>query len=427
VSCGGPRLDVERVTLSNGLTVLLAPNDGVPAFCLSAVVAAGARYETDELAGLASLAGGLLEEGTVRRTSEQIAEAVEDVGAHLSTFGGYSHSGARVVGLTEDLDLCVDLAADCLRNPVFPEDRVRLYVERRLALLRSRADQPRVRAAETFDEIVFAGHPSHRPTHGYEASVAAVTRDHLVAFHRDYYRPNDTVLALSGRFDPAAARAAVERAFGDWERSAGADRPEPPEISRQTAPVERIVHADKAQANLYLGHLGVRRTHPDYYDLLVLDTILGSSPGFTSRIPRILRDEQGLAYSTFANVTGSAGVDPGRFVAYIGTSPENLERAVAGLRAEIERIVREPVEPEELETAKSYLTGSFVFKFQTNAQIAGYLIDAEIFGPGFDFLERYPRLVEAVTVEDVARVAREHIDPAAMTLVVVGPTHVKQR
>jgi zinc protease len=421
----GPRLDVERFTLPNGLTVLLAPNEGVPAFCMSAVVAAGARYEGDEVAGLASLVGAMLEEGTVRRSPDEIAEAIEDVGGHLSTFGGYSHSGVRVVGLAEDLDLCVDLAADCLRNPVFPEDRVRMFVDRRLALLKSRADQPRARAAELFDEIVCAGHPSHRPTHGYEASVAALTRDQLVAFHRAFYWPNDTVLALAGRFDPAVARAAVERYFGDWARADGHVLPQPPELRRQTEPVERFVHADKSQVNLYLGHLGVRRTDPDYYSLLVLDTILGSSPGFTSRIPRILRDEQGLAYSTFANVTGSAGLDPGRFVAYIGTSPANLDRAIEGLRAEIERIVREPVEADELETAKAYLTGSFVFKFQTNAQIAGYLVDAEIFGLGFNFLERYPRLVDAVTIEDVARAARAHIDPSAMTLVVVGPTGPK--
>jgi zinc protease len=296
-----------------------------------------------------------------------------------------------------------------------------MFVDRRLALLKSRADQPRVRAAEIFDEIVYAGHPAHRPTHGYEASVAALTREQLVAFHRAFYHPDKAILALSGRFDAAAAREAVERYFGDWARADELVLPEPPAVARQTTPVERFVHAEKAQVNLFLGHLGVRRTHPDYHALLVLDTVLGSSPGFTSRIPRILRDEQGLAYSTFSNVTGSAGIDPGRFVAFIGTSPANLGRAVEGLRAEIERIVREPVAADELEAAKSYLTGSFVFKFQTNAQIAGYLIDAEIFDLGFDYLETYPRLVDAVTVEEVLRVAREHIDPAATTLVGVGP------
>lgn len=414
-------IEVERVVLGNGMTVLLAPNDGVPAFCLNVVVRAGARYESDEKAGLASLTGALLEEGTSRRSSDKLAEQIENVAGQISTFGGYSHSGIRVVGLTEDLDLCVDLAADCLRNPIFPEDRLRLHVDRRLALLKSRADQPRLRAAEIFDEIVYAGHPCHRPSHGYEASVARLDRADVVGFHESYYNPNATMLSIAGNFDPNAALETIERYFGDWSRRDDIVVPESPEIQRQSEAIERFVYADKSQVNLYLGHLGIRRSDPDYYALVVFDTILGSSPGFTSRIPRILRDEQGLAYSTFANITGSAGIDPGRFIAFIGTSPHNLDRAVEGLRREIARIVSEPVGTDELQTAKSYLTGSFVFRFQTNSQIANYLIDAEVYKLGFDFLERYPRLIEEVTVDDVLRAAREHIDPDAMTLVVVGP------
>jgi zinc protease len=418
---GRRSLHIERVDFPNGLTLLLAPNDGIPAFCLQAIVRTGSRYEPDDLAGLASLAGGILNEGTTRRTAQQIAETIEDVGAHLGAFGGYAQSGLRATALSDDLDLVTELAAELLRHPTFPEDRVRLVVERRLGLLRSRADQPRVVASELFDELVFAGHPNHRPSHGYEASVSRITRDHLVEFHRTYYHPNATIIALAGNFDPAAAREAIERRFGDWERNDALTFPDVPEIVRQSTPVERFVSADKAQANIYLGHLGVRRAHPDYYALLVLDTILGSSPGFTSRIPRILRDEQGLAYTTFSNIAGSAGVDPGRFIAYIGTSPTNLDRAVEGLRREISRVVEEPVEIDELDAAKSYLTGSFVFHFQTNAQVAGYLVSAEVHGLGFDYLERYPALVDGVTIQDVLRAARANIDPDAMTLVVVGP------
>jgi zinc protease len=176
-----------------------------------------------------------------------------------------------------------------------------------------------------------------------------------------------------------------------------------------------------------MGHLGVRRSDPDYYALLLLDTILGSSPGFTSRIPRLLRDQLGLAYTTFANVAASAGVDPGRFVAYIATAPSNVDRAVDALRGEIERIVSEPVDEAELATARSYLTGSCVFRFQTNAQVAAFLLEAEVHGLGFDFVKRFPGLIENVTVEDVLGAARRHIHPAAMTTVVVGPDVRQER
>src|SRR5207302_3788484 len=139
------------------------------------------------------------------------------------------------------------------------------------------------------------------------------------------------------------------------------------------------------------------------------------------RIPRILRDEQGLAYSTYSNITASAGLDPGRFIAFIGTAPENLSRAISGLRKEIARIVEEPVTAAEIDIAKSYLTGSFVFRFQRNSQIAEFLIEAEVYGLGFDFLERYPELIRSTTIDDITRVTRKYIDPKNLTTVVVGP------
>jgi zinc protease len=192
-------------------------------------------------------------------------------------------------------------------------------------------------------------------------------------------------------------------------------------MMRQTEESVKYVTAPKEQVNVYMGHLGIERKNPDYYALLVMDTILGSSPGFTSRIPRVLRDEQGLAYSTYSNITSSAGLDPGRFVAYIGTSPDNLQRALAGLRGEVVRIVKEPVNSEELEVAKAYLTGNFVFDFQTNAQVAEFLVEAEFYGLGFGYLESYPEAIAAVTIDDLTRVSRQYLDPDHMTTVVVGP------
>src|SRR5205085_5459658 len=149
-----------------------------------------------------------------------------------------AQSGLRVVALSEDLELGLELAADVLRRPTFPEDRVRMNLERRLGLLKSRADQPRVTASEQFDEIVFAGHPNHRPIIGYEASVARITRDRIAEFHRAYFRPDTAILGLAGNFDLGTARAAVERYFGDWASEGAPDFPAIPELARQTEAVE---------------------------------------------------------------------------------------------------------------------------------------------------------------------------------------------
>jgi zinc protease len=151
--------------------------------------------------------------------------------------------------------------------------------------------------------------------------------------------------------------------------------------------------------------------------------VLGSGPGFTSRIPRKLRDEQGLAYSTYADITSSSGIYPGRFAAYISTSPENRDRALEGLHAEVEDAVAHGVTEDELLTAQDYLTGSFVFELQSNYLVARFLAAIELFGLGWDFPRRYPEMVLGVTVEDVNRVARTHLDTVNYTTVIVGPAH----
>ena len=416
-----PKLDVERVALPNGLVLLLTENHSIPSVSINAIVKTGSRFEPDEKAGLASIAGALLDSGTTTRTSREIAETIEAAGGQLGTFGDYQSSGVVVTLLSKDLDLGLDVASDLLMNPTFPEDKVHQHIDRRVAQIKARLDAPRTQASDSFNEIVFKGSPQHRPPIGYEGTVKTLTRADVDDYFRRYFVPDNTMLAIVGDIDKSEVKRKVEAGFGKWERAAEFEPPQVPLPQRQTSPIEKFVPAAKEQVNIIIGHLGITRKNPNYYRLLVMDTILGSSPGFTSRIPRILRDEQGLAYTTFSNITSSAGLDPGRFIAYIGTAPENRIRAIAGLRGEIARIVREPVTDEELETAKSYLTGSFVLRFQKNSQIAEFLLEAEVYGLGFDYLEKYPDLIRAVTVEDVSRVARTYIDPENVTTVVVGP------
>lgn len=422
-----PKLDVERVELPNGMVLLLSENHSVPSVSIKAIVRAGSRYETDEKAGLASLVGELLDAGTTTRSCKQIAETIEATGGQLASFGDYQSSGVVVILLSEDVALGLEVASDLLINPAFPEDKVRQYIDRRVAQITARLDVPRTLASDTFNEIVFEGTPLHRPPLGYGQSVKTITTADVQEFYRRYYRPENTMLAIVGDIDKSEITSKVLSTFEKWERSSPFVAPRVPAARRQSAPIEKLLSVPKEQVNIIIGHVGIERRNPDYYRLLVMDTILGSSPGFTSRIPRILRDEQGLAYSTFSNITSSAGLDPGRFIAYIGTAPDNLDRAINGLRGEIARIVDAGVTEEELEIAKSYLTGNFVFRFQKNSQVADFLIEAEIYELGFDYLDRFPELIRAVTVEDVNRVTRTYIDPENLTTVVVGPVNEQDK
>jgi len=358
-----PKLDVERLELPNGLIVLLSENHSIPSVSIHAIVRAGSRFETDEKAGLASLVGELLDAGTTSRTSHEIAETVEATGGHLATFGDYQSSGVVLTLLSKDLSLGLDVSSDLLMNSTFPEEKVAQHIDRRVAQIKARLDVPRTQASDVFNEIQFKGTPMHRPAIGYADTVKKLTREDVESFYRRQYAPNNTILAIAGDIDKQAVKNRIADAFGKWNRSQF-ETPAVAQARRQTAPIEKFVTVQKEQVNIIIGHLGITRGNPDYYSLLVMDTILGSSPGFTSRIPRILRDEQGLAYSTYSNITASAGLDPGRFIAFIGTAPENLSRAISGLRKEIARIVEEPVTAAEIDIAKSYLTGSALISWR---------------------------------------------------------------
>jgi zinc protease len=182
-----------------------------------------------------------------------------------------------------------------------------------------------------------------------------------------------------------------------------------------------VFPAKREQVHVFLGHLGVRRSDPDYPALVVMDHVLGAGPGFTNRVAMRLRDELGLAYTVHANIHGSAGVHPGAFTAYIGTSASKVPVAIEGFLREMRRIQDEPVGDAELATAKDYVVGSFALSFQRAARRANYMVTAERFGLPADHLERAPKVYAAITPEDVQRVARAHLHPQACVVAAAGP------
>jgi zinc protease len=413
-------LVVHSHTLNNGLTILLVENPSLPTVSITASVLAGARHDPESKAGLAIMVSRLLDEGTENRTSFEIADAIESVGGAIDTDGSFERIIAMAGVLNKDVDLGLELLSDLLIRPIFPQEYVDKEKERTLAEIVSAQDRPQVVAGWAFNELVYQDHPLHRPSHGYPNTVERLTRDDLVEFHRRYFVPNNIILSVVGDFQVPEFLPKIEKAFGGWEAKP-VIFPIYPEPIRQNTKRVKFITMPAQQLNIYLGHLGISRTNPDYYALQVLDTILGGGAGFTARIPQRLRDELGLAYTTFASITMTAGWDPGRFVSFIGTSPENMKLAIDELLNEIRRIIEEPVTAQELQDAQDYLTGSFVFGFESSPQIARFLVHAQVYGLGFDFIEKYPQYVRAVTVNDVTRVARKYLDSENYTLVVVGP------
>ena len=412
--------DVHSEVLPNGLKVLLVENPSIPTVSLTASVLAGARYDPESKAGLAIMVSRLLDEGTENRTSLEIAEAIESVGGGIEADGSFERIIATAGVLNKDVDLGLELLSDLLMRPIFPQEYVDKEKERTLAEIQSAQDRPQVIAGWAFNELVYQNHPLHRPSHGYPQTVERLTREDLLEFHKRYFVPNNVILSIVGDFRVPELLPKIEKAFGTWESKPVVFPTYSPAV-RQTGKRVKYITMPAQQLNIYLGHLGISRTNPDYYALQVLDTILGGGAGFTARIPQRLRDEMGLAYTTFASITMTAGLDPGRFIAFIGTSPENMKLATEGLINEIRRIIEEPVTAQELQDARDYLTGSFVFAFESSPQIARFLVHAEVYGLGFDYIEKYPQYIRAVTVEDISRVAKMYLDGDNYTLVVVGP------
>ncbi|MBE7493105.1 MAG: insulinase family protein [Planctomycetes bacterium] len=432
-------LPVRRHVLSNGLIVLLLPRPGLPVISASAGVRAPRAAETAAECGLANFTGRLLDCGTENFSKQRMAESVEAVGGELSFHA--AGGGFRV--LSEHAPLGLRLLAEGLLRPQFPPQEVELARKQILAGMESSKDDTGWFARNAAAAALWGpDQPLGRPAEGTPESVRALTREQVVQWHRRWFRPDNCVLAVVGHFDEKTMLAAIEAEFAAWPRPSDALRlPEAkfaapgkregtqaftfqdfrPENVRPSARRVTIDHPKKDQVVVRLSGPGITRADPDYIPLLVMDNILGTSPGFTDRFSRVLRDQMGLAYSAYANITSGSGLYPGQFLGYIGTRPGNVEPALARMYELIAEIREQPVSEDELRGAKDYLKGSFVFGLETTGQLAGLLIEIERFNLGWDYLVRFNQSVEAVTVEDIRRVARKHLVPENMVEVLAGP------
>lgn len=410
---------VRTFKLANGLTVLVWENPATPTVAIKALVNAGARFDPPLKAGVATLTGRTLYKGAGLRQARQIAEEIEFVGGMLESSTGLSATSVSCRTLSRDLGLGLEILLDGLQKPHFLEDEVIKEKEALLGDLAASDEEPKVVAKRAFFAGVYGEHPAGRPPEGTQETVATIERSDLVAFHQAYFRPDNVVLSVVGHVSAEAVVAEVEKWAGNWQAEPTV-RPVIAEPVRQTTGQRQHIHRDKAQVSIYLGHLGVRRLDPDLPALEVMDAILGNSPGFTARIPAHLRDGQGLAYTVYSDITGTAGQEPGVFQAFIGTEPARMEAAIQGLMDEVRLMRAEGVSETELAEAKAYLTGSVAMQLETNPQKADYLLRCHVYGWGFDEINHYVDRILAVTQEDVLQVARRHLHPDAMTVVAVG-------
>ena len=341
------------------------------------------------------------------------------MGASFGISGATHTTGFGAKSLAEDLPLVLDVLADTLRHPAFPDHQVEKLRGEILADLAERAHDTRRMASLTFQELAYPeGHPYAISPSGYPETVKAIRRRDLVDFYAGGYGAAGTVIVVVGAVETDDVLARVESAFGDWQGSMY--RREPlPEVPRiEQAREATVAIPDKAQADIVLGYPGPSRLHPHFLDARVCNTILGVF-GLMGRLGEKVRDEQGLAYYAYSQLSGGPGPGPWRIVA--GVNPDSVQQALDSIRTEIRRIREEPVSTEELRDTQAYLTGSMPLHLETNGGVAGSILTMERYGLGLDYLERYGHLIQQVSPERVQAAAQRWLDPDAYALAVAGP------
>ena len=409
----------EMRTLANGLRVVAVSHHEQPAVTLRLLIRAGAAQDPQVLPGVANLTAALLDQGTTSRSAQQVADTIDFIGGGLGTGAGSDLSFANVVVMKDSFALGLDLLSDIVRNPAFAPDEIERQREQAISGLKVSYDDPGYVASSVHDRLVYGFHPYGLPGGGTPESMARITRDDLVAFHARWFVPNNAILAIVGDVTAEEAFAGAERALGPWpRREVPLQRsPEPPEPTRRVVVVDR---PGAVQTEIRLGHVAIPRKHPDYLALDLAVRILGGEGA--NRLQQVLRTQRGLTYAAEADLEAfkQAGGIVGETTTRSAATGEALRAAVD----EFWRLVRDPVSTQELADAQAYLSGHFPLTVETPDAIAMQVLNALFYELDVKELETYRERVNAVTVDDIQRVARTYLRPGRLSIVLVGDAGV---
>ena len=410
-----PRFERER--MGNGMHVVVAPVTKLPIVTVIVIVEAGASVEPTGKEGVAALTARLLPEGAGDLDGAALAERFERLGASVESHADWDVAAVTLTALTAQLPAALALVRDLLRAPAFPEREVARLKEERLAELLQQRAEPRGLADEQFARALYTPDVRYAsPPEGDSGSVRALTRADVLAFYAARYRPAATTLVIAGDVTQAQARALADTLFGDW----AGDQPAPVVTAVDTAQSGRLTRIvakpDAPQSELRVGHVGLARGAPDYFDAMVMNAVLGGL--FSSRINLNLREAHGYTYGAFSAFEWRRGAGP--FVVSTAVKSDVTGAAVREILGEIERIRRDEIGEEELTLATSYLDGVFPIRYETTAAIAAALANLVIHALPDDYYDRYRDRVRAVTTRSVLRAAQAHLHPDQMRIVVVG-------
>jgi zinc protease len=406
----------EKYVLKNGLTVLVLEKHGVPLVNVYALVKTGAAADPIGEEGLASVTAGLLRKGTKTRSAQQFASDLDYIGGAFEADARADFSSISAEFLTKDMDRGLDLVADALLHPTFPNEEVEKLLAQAIDGVRGAKDDPQQVLGLYYDGYLYETHPYGRPEGGDEISLARIRRDAIAKFYETNYAPGNVLLAVAGEFNPPELRKKLEDVFGVWPAKSVKDESIPatgPVKSRRLLLVNK---PDATQTYFAFGNVGIARTDPDRVAIRVANTILGGR--FTSELNEALRVKSGYTYGASSFFDGRKA--PGPFGVFSFTKNETTAPAIDLALQVLEKFHKDGVTEEQLKSAKSYIKGQFPPNIETSRQLAQIIATHEFYGLGDDEINQLEARVDAVTPEMAKQVIQKHFPSENLVFVLIG-------
>jgi len=407
-----------RVTLENGMMVLLLEDHELPLVSVTAQIRTGSRLEPEDKVGLAGLTGTVMRSGgTTSLSGDDLDDYLEGKAAVIETGIGGTMGKASMSSLAEDFPEILKVFADVLRHPAFDPEKLTIAKNQAMARIARQNDNPDRIVLREFYKLIYGKHSPYAKVPTY-ATVNAISREDMIAWHKKYYHPNRVILGLVGDFQTKTALDLVKKVFGEWKPGPKVEDSLAPYQDSSPPDVFYVEKNDMTQAKIAMGHIGVIRNNPDYYPLVIVNQIMSGS--FGARLFSTIRSEQGLAYDVHGGV-GFHWDYPGVASLSMSTKTETTAKGIDALIAEANKMVTEPPTDEEVWKAKTSILNSFVFSVDSPGKVLGKFLTYEYFGYPSDWLLRFRKGIEEVTTAQVREAARKHLRPEDFAILIVGP------
>lgn len=406
----------KKVKLKNGMTLLLMEQREIPLISFSFIIKTGSTADPAGREGAASLVAELLRKGTKTRSADQLSAELDFIGGQLGVGATLDYTSGRAEFLKKDLSKGLDLLADAMLNPTFPQDEVTKLLKQRLDGVRAAKDQAQGVIGSYFNAYLFGNHPYGRPAGGDEKSLAAITREDVARFYEASYTPSNTILAAAGDFNAAEMERILTGKFGGWTAK-NAPSVNPPEPA--PAQGKRLLLIDKPDATqtfYQIGALGIARANPDRVYIQVVNTLFGGR--FTSMLNDALRVSSGLTYGARSSFSENRARGP--FVISTFTRNATTEKAIDMTLDILKRLHEQGISEADLKSAKAYIKGQFPPQIETTDQLAAQIAQLEFYGLGEGEINNLNARIDAMTIDDARRVIKQYFPLDNLVFVLIG-------